>query len=41
MSAGATAISGNVKIRGVRVGGEDHGAGSVEDAVVGVGTALL
>ena len=37
MSAGATASMGNVKIRSVGVGGEDHGAGLVEDAVVRVG----
>ena len=37
MSAGATASTGNIKVRGVGVGGEDHGAGAVEDAVVGVG----
>ena len=37
MSAGATASTGNVKIRGGGVGGEDHGSGLVEDAVVRVG----
>ena len=37
MRAGATASTGNIKIRGVGVGGEDHGAGLVEDYVVGVG----
>ena len=41
MSAGATASTGNVKIRGIGVGGEDHGAGSVEDAVVGVGGQVV
>ena len=28
MSAGATASTGNVKVRSVGVGGEDHGAGA-------------
>ena len=37
VSAGATTSTGNVKIHGVGVGGEDHDDGSVEDAVVGVG----
>ena len=41
MSASATASTGDVKIRGVGVGGEDHGAGSVEDAVVEVGGELV
>ena len=41
MSAGATASMGDVKIRGVGVGGEDHGAGSVEDSVVGVGGEIV
>ena len=41
MSAGATASMGDVKIRGVGVGGEYHGAGSVEDAVVGVGGEVV
>ena len=41
MSAGATASMGDVKIRGVVVGGEDHGAGLVEDAVVGVGGEVV
>ena len=37
MSAGVTASTGDVKIRGVGVGGEDHGAGSVEDSLFRVG----
>ena len=37
MRTGATASTGNVKVRGVGVSGEDHGAGAAEDAVVGVG----
>ena len=41
MSAGATASTGDVKIHGVGVGGEDHGAGLVEDAVVGVGGEVV
>ena len=41
LSAGATASTGDVKIRGVGVGGEDHGAGLVEDAVVGVGGEVV
>ena len=41
MSAGATASTGNVKIRGIGVGREDHGAGSVEDAVVRVGGEVV
>ena len=41
MSSGATASTGDIKIRGVGVGGEDHGAVSVEDAVVGVGGEVV
>ena len=41
MGARATASTGNVKIRNVGVGREDHGAGSVEDAVVGVGGEVV
>ena len=41
MSTGATASTGDVKTHGVGVGGEDHGAGSVEYAVVGVGGELV
>ena len=36
MSADATLSTEDVKIRGVGVGGEDHGAGLVENSVVGV-----
>ena len=41
MSAGATTSKGDVKIRSVGLGGEDHGAGLVEDAVVGVGGEVV
>ena len=41
VSAGATASTGDVKIRGVGLGGEDHGAGLVEDAVVGIGGEVV
>ena len=41
MSAGANASAGDVNIRGVGVSGEDHGAGSVEDSVVGVGGEVV
>ena len=41
MSASATARTGDVEIRGVGVNCEDHGAGSVEDAVVGVGGEIV
>ena len=41
MSAGATASTGDVKIRGVGVGREYHDAGSVEDAVAGVGGEVV
>ena len=41
MSAGATARTGDVEICGVRVSGEDHGAGPVEDAVIGVGGEIV
>ena len=41
VSAGVTASTGNVKIHGVRVGGGDHGAGAVEDSVVGVGREVV
>ena len=41
MSSGATSSTGDVKIRGVGVGREDHGAGSVEDAVVRVGGEVV
>ena len=41
MSAGTTVSMGNVDICGVGVGEEDHGAGSVEDAVVGVGGEVV
>ena len=41
MSAGATTSTGEVKICGIGVGGEDHGAGLVEDAVVGVGREVV
>ena len=41
MSACATESMGDVKICGVGVVGEDHGAGSVEDAVVRVGGEIV
>ena len=41
MSACATTITGDVKICGVGVGGEDHGPGLVEDAVVVVGGEVV
>ena len=41
MSAGATASTGNIKIHSAGVGGEDHGAGSVEDAVIRVGGEVV
>ena len=41
MSACATARLGDVEICGVRVSGEDHGAGPVEHAVFGVGGEIV
>ena len=41
MSAGATVSTCDFKIRSVGVGGEDHGAGLVEDAVFGVGGEVV
>ena len=41
MSAGAAVRMGDVEIRSVGVRLEDHGAGSVEDAVVGVGGEIV
>ena len=41
MSACATARLGDIEIFGVRVIGEDHGAGSVEDAAIGVGGEVV
>ena len=41
VSAGATASTGDVEICGVGVGREDHGSGSIEDAVVGVGGEVV
>ena len=41
MSTGATASTGDVKIRGVGVSGDDHGAGLVEDSVDGVGGEVV
>ena len=41
VSACATARMGDVEICGVGVSGEDHGARSVEDAVVGVGGEVV
>ena len=41
VSACATASMGNVKIRAVGVGGGDHVAGLVENAVIGVGGEVV
>ena len=39
--SGAAVSTGNVKVRGVGVGGEDYGIGAVEDAVSGVGREVV
>ena len=41
MGACATACLGEIEICGVGVSGEDHGAGSVEDAVIEVGGEVV
>ena len=41
MRAGTAVRTGVVEIRHVGVSLEDHGAGSVEDAVVGVGGEIV
>ena len=41
MGACATARLGDIEICGIGVSGEDHGAGSVEDAVIGVGGEVV
>ena len=41
MSACATARLGDIEVCGVGVSGEDHGAGSVEDSVIGVGGEVV
>ena len=41
MSTGATASTEEVKICGVRVGGQDYGTGLVEDAVVWLGGEVV
>ena len=41
MTACVTARLGDVEICGVGVSGKDHGAGPVEDAVVGVGGEIV
>ena len=41
MSACATARLGGVEICGVGLSREDHGAGPVEDAVIGVGGDIV
>ena len=41
MGVCATARFGNIEICGVRVSGEDHGAGPVENAVIRVGGEVV
>ena len=41
MGACVTARLGGIEICGVGVSGEDHGAGYVEDAVIGVGGEVV
>ena len=41
MSAGAVASACNVEVSGVGLDDKNHGAGAVEDAVVGVGREVV